>query len=159
MVTDIDLGKNDDVDEITIPIPRNLQADGQQTPLRTYTGRCGRANLAARISIISECPANMYGPQCTVECVEAAGQSRVICNYLGETTCFGNYVGSTCSMCRTGFQEPGCSTCAPNYYPPGECFCTPRDDSGGHFTCDTVTGERICLEGFFNPERNCVDSG
>ena len=70
MVTDIDFGGNDDVDEITIPIPRNLQADGQQTPLRTYTGRCGRANLEARISIISECPANMYGPQCTVECVE-----------------------------------------------------------------------------------------
>ena len=45
----------------------------------------------------------MYGPQCTVECVEAAGQSRVICNYLGETTCFGNYVGPTCSMCRTVF--------------------------------------------------------
>ena len=157
MVTDIDFGGNDDVDEITIPIPRNLQADGQQTPLRTYTGRCGRANLEARISIISECPANMYGPQCTVECVEAGGQR--ICNYLGEATCLGNFVGPTCTECKTGFQEPGsgCTSCAPNYYPAGICttFCIPMDNSLAHYTCDPVTGMIICLPGYTDTSNDC----
>lgn len=31
-----------------------------------------------------------------------------------------------------------------------------RDDSLGHFTCDPVTGERVCLDGFRDVEGNCT---
>ena len=51
-----------------------------------------------------------------------------------------------------------CDICAPNYYPQGVCDvpCTPRDDPGGHYTCNPITGERQCLDGYTNPETNCV---
>ena len=95
----------------------------------------------------SLCPANMYGPNCDIECVNQPRVLRSFCNYLGEQECI------------TGFQPPSCVTCAQDYYPQNICnvFCQPRDDSGGHITCDTVTGDKICLQGYEKPSRNCLD--
>ena len=154
-VTDIDLGRNDPVDMITVPIPRNLKADGQQTPARVYLGSCGRASIQVRISITSDCPPNTFGPQCSRQCVESGGQR--ICNYLGEPTCLGNFRPPDCNMCITGFQGPNCIECAPNYYPAGVCrkFCIPTDDSTGHYTCDS-NGDRVCLPRYKSPDNNCV---
>ncbi len=44
-------------------------------------------------------------------------------------------------MCREGY---------PN------CGCSPRDDSTGHFTCDT-NGNKVCILGYQDPETNCVE--
>ncbi len=47
-------------------------------------------------------------------------------------------------MCREGYFGP-------------DCGCSPRDDSTGHFTCDT-NGTKVCLS-YQNPETNCVEEG
>jgi hypothetical protein len=47
--------------------------------------------------------------------------------------------------------------CAPNFF--GEdcnTVCENRNDSLGHFTCDPLTGERVCLEGYSDVEGNCT---
>ncbi len=46
-------------------------------------------------------------------------------------------------MCREGYFGP-------------DCGCSPRDDSTGHFTCDT-NGIKMCLPGYQNPQTNCVE--
>ena len=46
-------------------------------------------------------------------------------------------------MCREGYFGP-------------DCGCSPRDDSTGHFTCDT-NGIKVCLPGYQNPQTNCVE--
>ena len=46
-------------------------------------------------------------------------------------------------QCVFGFHGPNCD-------------CEDTDDSTGHFTC-TATGERECLEGYQNPDTNCVE--
>ena len=46
-------------------------------------------------------------------------------------------------QCVFGFHGPNCD-------------CEDTDDSTGHFTC-TVTGERECLEGYQNPDTNCIE--
>lgn len=35
-------------------------------------------------------------------------------------------------------------------------FCEPRNDSMGHFSCGSG-GERVCLDGYRDPETNCTD--
>ena len=154
-ITDIDTLFDDRVDRITIPIPAELRADGQQTPVRTYTGECGRANLELRFSITSECPSNRYGPLCTTECVDTGGQR--FCNYLGAATCLGNFQPPTCATCITGFQGANCDVCAPNYYPEGTCtkLCVPRNDPTGHFTCN-ADGDIVCLPGYEGTGNDCV---
>ena len=153
-ILDVDIGMDDPVDMITIPIPDTVRTNGEQTPPRTYFGSCGRANIRVRLSLTSECPANRYGAGCATECVEEDG--RRTCNYLGEPTCLGNYQPRNCDTCITGFQEPGCITCAPNYYPQGVCtnLCIPRDNSLGHFSC-SIDGP-VCLPGYTDTSTNCV---
>ena len=50
--------------------------------------------------------------------------------------------------------------CAEGYY--GEdCLtsCIPQDDDqNGHFACNADDGTPLCLNGFQNPDNNCVDS-
>ncbi len=49
-------------------------------------------------------------------------------------------------MCREGYFGPNCG-------------CSPRDDSTGHFTCDT-NGIKVCLPGYQNHQTNqtnCVE--
>ena len=154
-ITDVDtLSGDDNIDRITIPIPDNLRADGQQSPLQTYFGACGRANIAVRFNITSECPPNTYGPQCNRQCVDTGGQR--FCNYLGEPTCLGNFQPPDCITCKTGFQGADCTMCAPNYYPAGVCtkLCVPRDDPTGHFTCNK-NGDIVCLSGYKDTENDC----
>ena len=38
--------------------------------------------------------------------------------------------------------------CEENYYFDCSVFCTSRDDNVGHYTCDPVTGGKVCLEGW-----------
>ena len=155
-VTDKDpIGRNDHVDTITISLGEELRADSQFGPSTTHSGSCGRASITVSVNITSLCPPNMYGPQCDQECVERAEQNT--CNYLGQQQCLGNYVLPNCDECTVGFQAPGCITCAPDYYPAGICttFCRPRNDSLGHFTCNSL-GERVCLSGYIDLSTNCV---
>ena len=48
--------------------------------------------------------------------------------------------------------------CAMDFFGP-DCtqMCISRDDSLGHFSCDPVTGNRVCLDGYTNVERNCTE--
>lgn len=48
--------------------------------------------------------------------------------------------------------------CAQNFFGPlCNMMCENRDDDLGHFSCDPITGERVCLEGYVNVEGNCTD--
>ncbi len=48
-------------------------------------------------------------------------------------------------MCKEGYFGPDCGI-----------LCTSRNDSTGHFTCDT-NGIKVCLPGYQNPETICVE--
>ena len=38
-------------------------------------------------------------------------------------------------------------------------FCIPQDDDqNGHFACNAEDGTLVCLQGFQNPENNCMDA-
>ena len=48
--------------------------------------------------------------------------------------------------CATNFYGSSCST-----------LCVEMDsDIAGHYTCNPVTGEKMCLPGFKNPSTNCT---
>ena len=46
--------------------------------------------------------------------------------------------------------------CQPNYYG-ANCFtfCRPRDDSTGHYTCDS-NGDKVCLDGYTDESSDCI---
>ena len=48
-------------------------------------------------------------------------------------------------------------TCQRDFYG-ADCatFCQARDDSAGHYTCDALTGRRICLPGYQNVSSSCT---
>ena len=48
--------------------------------------------------------------------------------------------------------------CAVNFFGP-DCnsFCIGRDDTLGHFTCDPLTGNRVCLPGYQNLSVDCTE--
>lgn len=49
--------------------------------------------------------------------------------------------------CENRYFGPQCST-----------FCIPQDtDISGHYTCNPVTGEKVCRPGWKNPASNCRD--
>lgn len=179
-VKDDDLIDDDEIDEFIIPVNKQLRANSEFSSRTTYFGSCGRASIDVSFRIISLCQTNTYGPQCNLVCIEKPDQNT--CNYLGEPICLNNYAPPNCDECITGFQSPGCTDCVGHfkepdctecdqnfqgrncdvctngYFPEGACnvFCVPRNDSGGHFRCDPVTGEKICLEGYEDPLSNCV---
>ena len=88
-VIDDDFGEDDRIDDFIIPFSAQLRADSIFSSTITQTGVCGRATLSVRINITSLCPANMYGPNCDIVCVNQSAQK--ICNYLGEQECLGNF--------------------------------------------------------------------
>ncbi|CAI8024212.1 Protein jagged-1, partial [Geodia barretti] len=48
-------------------------------------------------------------------------------------------------------------TCGPDSYGPDCTFCVPTNDSTGHYSCNNVTGEKKCLDGYQRRECNdCV---
>ena len=49
-------------------------------------------------------------------------------------------------------------TCATNFFGP-DCntMCEGRDDELGHFSCDPLTGLRICLPGYQDLATNCTE--
>ena len=155
-VTDEEFNADDSVDQFFIPFDNQQRADSTFSPPITYSGSCGRARLEVSINITSLCPSNTFGPQCNIICEERLDQNT--CNYLGKLECLGNYAPIDCNECITGFQAPGCATCAPDYYPPSICqiFCQPRNDSIGHFTCNQITGAKICLPKYTDNSTNCV---
>ena len=75
-------------------------------------------------------------------------------------SCRGNFREPDCTQCDLNFQGSGCNICAPNYYPQGNCetFCMARNDSSGHYTCDPVTGDKICLDGYEDPTTDCREA-
>lgn len=49
-------------------------------------------------------------------------------------------------------------TCGPDHYGPDCTLCIETNDTTGHYTCDTSTGEKVCLEGYQEPQTNCVNT-
>ena len=143
-IEDDDFGIDDSIDEILVPFSSTVRLSSTFSPQSTYTGVCGRARITISFRISSSCPVNMYGPSCSVTCMDQANQS--FCNYLGERQCPGN------------FQGPNCEMCVQNYYPRGTCnvLCQPRNDFQGHFTCDS-DGNPVCLPGFTNVASMCTE--
>ena len=47
-------------------------------------------------------------------------------------------------------------TCGPDHYGPDCTFCKETNDSSGHFSCNKTVG-KVCLEGYQNPQTNCVE--
>lgn len=49
-------------------------------------------------------------------------------------------------------------TCVqPNYYGQNcDVFCLPKDNENGHYSCNTATGAKECLAGYYNPDSNCT---
>ena len=64
------------------------------------------------------------------------------------------FIATNCSGCtlqlRFRFSSVPPST-GPN------CSCVPANDTSGHFMCDPDTGERLCLDGYRNPESRCTE--
>jgi hypothetical protein len=158
-ITDYDsIGDNDTVDDITIPLSGQLEADSLFSLSKTYSGSCGRASLAVKFRLTSLCPTNQYGPQCDKECIEEPQQT--LCNYLGESVDLCPNGDTTECRCEGHFLEPNCILCDEDYYLAGECdvFCSPSDsDYRGHYRCNPETGEKVCLEGYKDPSTSCVD--
>ena len=46
-------------------------------------------------------------------------------------------------------------TCGRDHYGPDCIVCIDTNDTTGHYTCDNVTGDRVCLDGYQGP--NCTD--
>ena len=48
--------------------------------------------------------------------------------------------------------------CTTNYYTPScNIRCVQQDScSGGHYTCNQLTGEKICNYGFVDSTTNCI---
>lgn len=49
-------------------------------------------------------------------------------------------------LCAANFFGPNCNT-----------TCVGRDDDLGHFECDPLTGDRVCLPGYQNLALNCTE--
>ena len=49
-------------------------------------------------------------------------------------------------VCSEGYYGSNCST-----------FCVPHNDTNGHYDCNQVTGEKVCLSGYQNPDSNCTE--
>ena len=138
----------DTIDDNTvdkIPLSPQLKADSKFGRSETYYGLCGKANMAVKVNTTSDCRSNWYGPQCTKQCVSESQEKT--CNYIGESICNGN------------FKEPDCRLCDENFYPIGSCniLCIPRNNYWGHYRCNPVNGNRICLEGYKDPSTYCVN--
>ena len=85
---------------------------------RTFTGP---QNSELHYTIRVYCADNYYGPNCI--CHETVGAQ---CNTTtGERTCRDNYFREDCSV-----------------------YCKANNDSLGHYTCDSATGKKICMEGW-----------
>jgi hypothetical protein len=47
--------------------------------------------------------------------------------------------------------------CTTNYYTQNcNVRCVPQDNCEGHYTCNQLTGKKICNYGFYDPETSCV---
>ena len=63
-------------------------------------------------------------------------------------------------LIKSFFTEPDLlfhsrSYCLPNYYNVScEVFCVNQDESSGRYTCNTTTGAKICIEGWFGDNCN-----
>ena len=109
------------------------------------------------------CAPNYYPPNiCDVFCQPRNdNECHFTCNpSSGAMECLPMYtdLSNCCGSCIGNFREPNCTQCDPNYYPQGTCntFCLARNDSGGHYTCDPETGDKICLTGYEDPATNCT---
>ena len=157
-ITDYDTsGVGDPVDEITIPFSPQFKADSQFSLLKTFYGSCERASLTVQFRITSQCPSNEYGAQCTKQCTGVP--QKAFCNYLGDAVDICPNGDATDCVCEGNFIEPNCILCDSNYYPTGKCrvLCIPRDNVLGHYTCDPLSGGRICFEGYKDPSTYCVN--
>ena len=47
--------------------------------------------------------------------------------------------------------------CSTNYYTPScNVRCVEQNSClGGHYTCNNLTGEKMCNKGFIDPDTNC----
>ncbi|CAH1777875.1 unnamed protein product, partial [Owenia fusiformis] len=70
----------------------------------------------------------------------------------------GGYI-CTCPEQSTGINCETRTGCPPNYYGPTcEVFCQAQNScDGGHYTCDQLSGAKICRQGWRNSLMNCTE--
>lgn len=104
-------------------------------------------------------------PACTEKCVDRADiYGHYICSSNGSKTCLDNYYGDNCTVnCEGQERQSSCDengnlVCDDGYYGDScSVYCFGRDDSTGHYKCDSVTGDKICLDGFKDSTSNCTE--
>ena len=116
-----------------------------------------------------------YYPKDTCEVHCPATPNRYICTEQGQRQCLQNRTGSDCEECISHHYGEDCSTfcqqtdsyacdefggkiCEEHFYPAGKCDinCEPEL---GNFTCDLITGQKICIEGKAgNDCENCAEN-
>ena len=107
------------------------------------------------------CAANFYPDGlCHVYCLP--DEYKYNCSADGKKLCFGNRAGSDCETCLPDYYGTDCSVlcnettnhrcdtsgnkiCKEHYYPEGKCdtLCQPVPEN---FTCNLITGEKICVK-------------
>ena len=70
------------VDVIIIKLPTNKKANLDYGP-ETFYGLCGKGHMKVNIRITSDCPPNLYGPECDIWCEEES--ELIACNYLRQS--------------------------------------------------------------------------
>ena len=48
-------------------------------------------------------------------------------------------------------------TCSADHYGPDCSYCVDTNDETGHYSCDTDTGNKVCLEGYQIPMTDCTE--
>ena len=107
------------------------------------------------------CAANFYpGGLCNVYCLP--DEYKYSCSVDGKKLCLGNRTGPDCETCLPGYYGTDCTVlcketpyhrcdssgnkiCKEHYYPEGKCdiLC---QSVPGNFTCNLITGEKICVK-------------
>ncbi|CAH1791161.1 unnamed protein product, partial [Owenia fusiformis] len=112
-------------------IPKPIDEDCPDTGTTCGAGQCHNKSCC--------CFENWTGPTCDIP-IDCSN------NQCGN--------GSTCVTVPDGYQ----CLCGPHYYGSFcNIYCKPADDcQNGHYTCDSISGAKDCLEGWETPEINCT---
>lgn len=144
------------------PQCNRIYGEGVNPSTCNYLGECD-CHTGFQAPDCADCSPDYYPPNiCDVFCQPRNdNECHYTCNpSSGAMECLPMYtdLSNCCGSCIGNFREPNCTQCDPNYYPQGTCniFCLARNDSGGHYTCDPVTGDKICLAGYEDPTTDCT---
>ncbi|CAH1797721.1 unnamed protein product, partial [Owenia fusiformis] len=113
-------------------IPKPVDEECPDSEITCVAGQCHNKSCC--------CYDNWTGPHCDIPV-----------DHCSNNPC---YNGSTCERETDRYR----CICAKDMYGYNcDTYCKPADDCPtGHYTCDSKSGEKICLEGWETPEINCT---